>query len=1243
LNLDRNWRISARVLLLLGVCGMDAFAQVPTGTIEGTVKDAQSLSVPGATVTLTNEGTARTQTATTSSRGGFQFNHLNVGVYKIEVSRAGFKASVVNGIKLDASTEYSLPPVVLEVGALNDTIAVEADANLVRTAGAELTDTVERKQIEELPILDRNPMKLLSLQAGVSQNGRALTVINGQRQSFSNMTLDGINIQDNYVRSESLDYSPNLLFMSQVGEFTTTTQNASPQAGLGSSQVSMVTPSGTNNWQGEGFWFYKAGAWAANDWFNDANGIAKPNLQQNQVGGDVGGPVIKDKLFVYGAYELYRLRRQVPVSTTVLSGAGRTGIFQWKATCTTNCPAGVTQGSIQSMNLLSASGLSIDLFIANMLARIPTTINNQNIGDGLNTGGYSLNQRDNEPRDNTSLRLDWTPAAHHSFSGTYAWDRDMFDRPGSGLNVQNTYDAVPSVYNDDRANFLSTAWRWSPTSNFTNEVRFGFDLAPVNFLTKQKFGSFTVSNTLFNNPDQNSFPSSRKVNTWSWQDNASWARGNHTLSFGMQLQRVTIFAQDYANTLPNFTIDDEFSKYALGSSGFAGGISDADLATANALLGSLAGIISQEVQTFNVTSRTSGYVPRSASTQNFRFNDWALYSGDFWKFRRNLTFTYGLRWDYFSPFDERDGLLVFPIVPPGQTIQQTLLSDATLNYFGGNSGRRTYAKDLNNFAPNIGIAWDPFSNGKTSIRAGYSINYVNDEIVSAPYSAALDNPGLSTLAGNFNLDTTISSSSRPPIVAPTVPIPSTFSQNLASLGGFPGGNFSEAIDPNLRTPYVQQWNLSVQREIGWNTSLSVSYVGNKGTKLYRAIDLNQVNINSAIGPNSFFQDFINARRNGFLALADPSVGYFNPAYTGTGSHPLPIFDNNLPFGQFLSSDPTAQSLIQQGEAGELANYYHSYGMVYPTNGPTLQLNPNPLLQSAILLGNFSNSTYHAGSVEIRRRFRRGLNLQANYTFSKVFTDYSADTINDQIRFLPYLNNAQPGLDRARANFDLTHAFKANFLYELPLGKGHAWTPSNSLLNKLVSGWTMSSIFTWQSGAPFSIMSGRGTLNREAFRSATSNTASTTSSPQQIAGQLGVYRLSNGEVLLINPKYVGPDGRGAPNDALTCTPLVPGGFCNPDPGTVGNLPRNAFNGPAFFNWDLGIHKSLPISESKKLVYRLEMFNAPNRPTFATGNPAYSTGISGANNSDMYINDPNFGVATSTVSTPRVIQMGLSLFF
>ena len=435
----------------------------------------------------------------------------------------------------------------------------------------------------------------------------------------------------------------------------------------------------------------------------------------------------------------------------------------------------------------------------------------------------------------------------------------------------------------------------------------------------------------------------------------------------------------------------------------------------------------------------------------------------------------------------------------------------------------------------------------------------------------------------------------------------------------------------------------MQREIGWDTSVTVSYIGNKGTKLYRAIDLNQLNIHSAIGSETFLQDFMIARKNGFLALAMPG-GSFDPSYNSSipGSQPLPIFDNNLLFGGLLNF-PNVQASIQQGAVGDLANFYHFYGTTFQSNtvGPTLQFSPNPLLQAADLLGNYSDSIYHAGSVEIRRRFRRGLNFQGSYTFSKVFTDFSADTNTDTQRFFPYLDNAQPRLERSRANFDLSHAFKANFLYAIPVGRGHGWAPSNSVLNQLVSGWTTSSIFTWQSGAPFSILSGYGTLNRSA-RSLPSNTAFTTSTPQQISAQLGTFQ-SSGSVLLINPMFIGPDGRGVPADALTCVPLVPGGFCNPQPGTVGNLPRNAFNGPAFFNWDLGILKNFRLTETKDLEFRVEMFNAPNHPTFAVGNQTYLVANPGASLSDMYINDPKFGVANSTASTPRIIQMGLRFIF
>jgi len=331
--------------------------------------------------------------------------------------------------------------------------------------------------------------------------------------------------------------------------------------------------------------------------------------------------------------------------------------------------------------------------------------------------------------------------------------------------------------------------------------------------------------------------------------------------------------------------------------------------------------------------------------------------------------------------------------------------------------------------------------------------------------------------------------------------------------------------------------------------------------------------------------------------------------------------------------------IQEGLAGDRADYYHSmgadssylYNYYYGTNAPVV-LAQDQYLRAADLLENYSTSLYHAGNVEIRRRTAKGLSFQANYTFSKVMTDYSGDTSD---RFAALLDHGNPGLEWARANFDLKPALKGNFSYDFPVGKGHAWSPSNAALNQLVSNWKVSSIMGWQSGAPFSILSGLGTLNRAA-RSSGTNTASTTSTVQQIAGQLGTFHGPNGQILLINPPYIGSDGRGTPDFALTCTPLVQGGFCNPDPGTAGNLPRNAFNAPPFFNWDLSILKHFPITDSKDLVYRVDMFNAFNHPTFAAGNAITGT-------PDMNINDTNFGVATSTASSSRVIQMGLRFVF
>jgi hypothetical protein len=1246
-----RWVVGLRSMLsaaLLVVCATVAMAQVPTGSITGTVQDSQGLPVEGVTVTLTNQETNATFTSVTGSVGGYQFEHIDYGVYKVSASKAGFKVGEVTGIKLDASTAYSVKPIAMEVGTTTETVVVEGGAELVNTTSAEVTGTVEKQQIDDLPILNRNPMALLGLQAGVANSGPGglqSTTINGQRSTFSNVTIDGINIQDNFIRIGDLDFTPNLPFNSQAQEFTVISQNADVENGVGSSQVSIVTPKGTNTLHGEGFWYYRSNDWAANNWFNDASGIAKPGLLQNQGGGNLGGPIKKDKLFVYGYYELLRLRQQTPNNTTVLSptilaaltSSSPTLPFAYQPVDQNGNPAGAPQ-TVNLLTLETASrgnpAFTVDPAMLAVIKQIPATFNNTRVGDGVNLLGFQLNARSNNTLDNYGARVDYNANSKNTFSGTYSWNRQVVDRP----DIDTSFDKIPVVQNNDSTKFLATSWRWNPRADLTNEVRFGFDVAPAYFTTSQKFGSGFVfdDNTLpFTDPIENFQPQGRDTHTWSWQDNANWIKGNHTLKFGTQIERVTIYETNSAGIVPSYELGfSSANPLAPAPSDFpvpsGDTISNSAFNNASSILASVAGILSQVDQTFNVKTQKSGFVPSIAQNRNYRQNDWSFYLGDNWRITHKLTLTYGTRYEYFSPVDEKNGLFLLPVVPAGSTIEQTLLGNASVDFAGGPSSRSLYNRHMAQFSPNVGVAWDPFGNGKTAVRAGFAINYVNDEFFTAVANAAAGNAGLNVAAVNNGpggqglAGPTVSNPVS--VATPAFQVPTDFLTEVINSGDFVGSVAGYGIDRNIKTPYVQQWNLSVQRDIGWNTSLTVGYVGNHGVGLWRAIDVNQLDFTN----NGFLADFNRARANLFLTG--------NPGCTTTGCQPLTVFPNLAAGG--LITNPTIENLIFTGQIGALEEIYHADGFdqgnnPLPSANNPVNFFPNPFIMGGDLLKNTSFSTYNAGIVEVRRRFSRGLYFQANYTYSKTMTDFGGS----QSQFQPFQDNARPQLEKQRAPFDLTHAFKANFTYELPIGKGHRLLSSdNKVLGLLTNGWQTGSIFTWQTGAPFSILSQLATFNRTGGGRSANNTAFATLTNQQISSQLGVFKQPGGVVDIINPSLISPDGTGAPaNPQLSCTPAVTGGFCNPQPGQVGNLQLDAFNGPAYFDWDLSAAKDFNLTERFKLTFRSEAFNVLNHPVFGVGNNQVAGG------GNMFINSTTFGQSTYTVSQARILQLSLRLRF
>ncbi len=1175
------------------------FAQI-TGRISGSVTDQTGAVTPGATVEVMLSGGERAVfNATTTSEGLFSLAGVPAGAYNLVITAQGYKKRVMKDIVIRPGQELALPAIQLEVGQISETVQV-SETQSVQTANAEVSLSVTKNQIRELPVLGRSPQAFITTQAGVS-TGRGDTVINGQRTTFTNVTLDGINIQDNFIRTNAVNFSPNVLLLDQVAEVTISTSNTSSIAGGGASQVTFVTPSGTNEFHGSGYWQNRNNAVAANTWFNNRDGIERPFLNANWIGGSIGGPVIKDKLLFYFNYEAFRSRQQTAANRAILTADARQGLFTYQD----------GTGAVRKVNVLQAAGVAADPATQAIIAKVPgpEKINNFRTGDSSeallrNTAGYSFNIQNNRTQDHYTAKVDYNLSTKHSISGTYVFNTDIIDRP----DQSNDYDTKPKVINDDVTKLFSAGWRWNPTPNFTNELRGGFNIAPVIFATSETFGNAIIGIATVNNVAQFGNPlntfrlQGRNPRTYNLLDNASYIRGKHTFQFGYYSQRVYVENFGEGGITPTITLGIGTGNTGLTNAQLPGASAN-DIAAANALLANLAGYYTSYTQTFNVKDRTSGFVKAADSRRNLTFFNYAGYLTDSWKLRPRLTATVGLRYDYFTPVDENDGLALLPVLN-GSPLN-TLRSNGTLDFAGNEVNRPFYKSDRNNFAPNIGLAWDVFGNGKTAVRAGYSVNHVNDEFVIALNAYVGTNGGLTQTVTGTALKGRLTADGAPTITAPTFKVPRTFQDNnlLNSSSNF-------AIpDPNLRAPYVQQWNFGVQHE--WRgVVFDARYVGNHGVKLLRGIDQNQV----LVSPE-FLADFRRAQSNGNLARA--ATGVFNPAFNAAipSSQQLTVFPL-LPSGGQLTN-ATIRTLIDQGQVGELASNYQTTRQ----NG-SFNFFPNPLALATNILTNYSHSQYNSLQMDVRGRLR-DLTFQVNYTWSKVLSDAASGSENAfQNRNEAFLDFANQGIERARAPFDLNHVIKGNFVYQLPAGNGH-WFNLKPL-GKVLSGWQVSGIITKESGPPFSVLSGRGTLNRSG-QSGT-NTANSSLTNAQLFEGFKVRITPNGPYF-VPASWIGTDGRAvAPDGSAAFNGQV---FFQPGAGALGQLQRRMFSAPWVFNMDFALSKTTKITERQHVVFRMDAANIFNHPTWGFG--------------DQTVTSTNFGRITGNFFGRRVLQFSLHYRF
>ncbi|HWS85535.1 MAG TPA: TonB-dependent receptor [Pyrinomonadaceae bacterium] len=1202
-------RLSSVIFVLLLVAA-SAFAQTTSSEVNGTVKDEAGAAIAGATVRLIDNATKTEVNGTANDDGRFTFANIRPGTYTVVAEQPGFKRQEIQSVKVDvgvpATVNFTLP-----AGEVTETVTItSADAQaVINTTNAELSTTVGQRQINDLPLNGRNPLDLAALQPGVAAGAanRSAT-INGQRGTFSNITWDGININDPYIREDSLFGSAGQS-VPGVAEFTLTSQNAGPSDGLGVAQVKLVTPRGSSEFHGSFFEYHRNDILDANTFFNNANGVEKPQLIRNQFGFNIGGPMLlprfgeggprlfgRNKLFFYGYYEGTIERTGIELDRTVLTQAARTGQFTYTR---------ADNGQLQTVNLLGLTGTNVNPLSQQLVGLTPLP-NDLSVGDQLNYAGFNFNSPGGSDAHLWGFRIDYDHSERHRFE--VIWSQLHFNLPNDPFNdIGEPFPGLPGGGQSSIRPRLSTAWNWTASPTLNNELRFGFFKNNPTFTTAEQSRPYQVTFPVgFTDPEQNFLPQGRNVATYELMDNAGKAWGSHFIQFGGNLRFVHVDPFNAFGALPQYLLgfNGVTTPNPLESVAFPGGISDTDFDTATSILAILTGSIESGTQTFNAASPTSGFVPGQIQSNKFRNWNLGAYVGDSWRVRENLTLNLGLRYEFISVPKDVSGLTLLPQGGP-----ESLLNPNAVVDFASGGGRPFFNNDFNNFAPNVSFAWDPFRDGKTSIRGGYGISYVIDNnLTTIQNAAAFGNDGLSTTITDNEVVGSISNPSA--IAAPTFQVPRTarlsFEENPVSA--------LFTIDPNLRTPYVQQWNIGIEREILKNTAFEVRYVGNRGTKLTRAIDLNQQRIRSG----GFLEDFNRARFNMANCGGNPNPS----AAQCPGRQALQLLPQFGPFA-FFSTQP-----ITSGQPSALLDFYIQFKeFFFPEYGglgtvPITAFLPNPSTYAADLVGNGSYSTYNALQAEVRRRYSGGLDFQANYTWSKNLTDYEGGQANFEAYQDMTLGSI---LEKRRGRNDLTHVFKANAGYELPFGPGKRWL-SDGFASKALGGIKLTGIFVAQSGRPISITSQLQTLNRGSR--ANRNTVNSTLSNSELQDRTGLFfDPTTGRPLLFDPELIA---------AVRANPYNNAFLTNPQPGFAGSLGLTPVSGPGYWNVDFGLIKRTPITEDVNIEFRAEAFNVFNHTNFFIPVDATTEMVR------QNINSATFGQITQTFD-PRILQFAVKLNF
>ena len=1256
-----RFRKTPAVCLALALALLPAAAgamwQGPSGTLTGGVEDATGAVLPGVDVTITNPETNQSRSLVSDGLGRWTANVLPAGAYDVSFALPGFQTLNMEGVSVEAAVVRTVDA-VLQVGGGGAEITVVENALLIQANSSANSRQISAVELLEVPTSTRSFTHLLSSEAGISadlppvlgnSNGNISPSVNGTRTTSTSLQFNGIDATNLTSNEGSLsnNIAPAPETLQEVKLQTSLYDASTGRSGGGNFQL--VTLSGTNQVHGSAYWYVQNERFNANDFFFNKDGIEKPRARRNEGGFTLGGPIVENRTFLFGGYQRTQASTAfVPTGSSITVLPDALGLISGQRTAANlvstfnalNPGLGLVEADISpiAVNLLNVVNPVTGDFI------IPAPAANATPAGTDGTGNPLSRQRNVQPaeftQDQFTLKLDHNLSDMNRLSGTFFYS----DFPGLDPFPDPSSLASPfTLRRADEARTLSVSDVHTFSSALVNEVRGGFFLldntrrlddaflpitsASVGIANPALFyddsagtarlGHFVFRNELshlsFGGPND-SF-NRRDQETFSIADNLSWVAGAHNVKLGGEWKYhrfATNLPEEQATEFEKF---EDFTQFLMG--------------------------LGTEADTqFGITDK------------RFRMQDLNFYLADDWRVTPELTLNLGLRWDWYGwPWEENGRIGNFDfdlmadtenpfagfIVPNNVRMTGFSAIDSAIATSTVVDNKHTLnGQDLNNFAPRFGFAYRPLGD-RFVIRGGYGIFYdrpsaafMNTIFSNYPFLREIE---VTHPSGAVPLGTAYSEQDPAFPFDQYLPFRLVYGGNnrytlrdgtavTAGADGTPNpinlatglpvtGNTAEtlefrAIDRDLATPYIQQWSLGFQFDLGNDFMFETRYSGTKGTKLLQALAFNQsYNLNDPNTPDHIFGRLNAAYEAAYTAevlrTGDPNVlkGPLNTAAATERERGVGVA---FGFPNTVMGFPIDYNLSDAAAPGDRDI------VPFEARGPIMGFN----IPEAVLLESSANSIYHGLLMNVTKRMRNGLQFNLSYTWSKSIDNNSADpgsTAGGGKPDVPNTGFVVQGDQRNLANnrgpsdFDRTHRVSGSFVYEIP-----SWG-SNS---RLATGWQLSGFVQAQSGVPFSIFSSEPEVRSPSeYRSTT-------------RGAGGLHRAGFGRPSLSGTlddlRTSGPDITEAYFDASVLTTAF-GGF--------GNLGRNALRGPSQSRVDVSLAKHTNISEGVDIEIRWDVFNVLNRANFAL--PGHD------------LQDSSLGVIENTIGGPRVMQLGAKVAF